>query len=98
MASDPLADAIARARHHFGAGFPPDRPWERPSGEVGTAIHENNQGAGAVVPTVPTVPTPSDIPDELRDRYEERAAMREYLGGEDRAEAERLARIELGID
>lgn len=98
MASDPLADAIARARHHFGGRFPPDRTWERPSGEVGTGKPESIQGAGAKVPTVPTVPTPSDIPDELRYRYEERAAMREYLGGEDRAEAERLARIELGID
>ncbi len=96
MASDPLADAIARARHHFGAGFPPDRPWERPSDEVGTAKHENNQGAGAVVPTVPTVPTPSDIPDELRDRYEERAAIMEFDGGLDRAEAEHLARIDTG--
>tara|TARA_R110000868_G_scaffold45045_1_gene149787 strand:+ start:47402 stop:47698 length:297 start_codon:yes stop_codon:yes gene_type:complete len=98
MASDPLADAIARARRHFAGGFPPDQPWERLPGEVGAGEIAENQGSGAMVPTVPGVPTVCNMSDELRDRYDERAAIREYDGGLDRAEAERLARIEYGID
>ena len=35
--------------------------------------------------------------DDDMMEFEERAAMREYLGGYPRVEAERLAHVELGI-
>lgn len=38
-----------------------------------------------------TVPDPSAMPPDLRERWEERAALMEYDGGLSRQEAERLA-------
>ena len=57
----------------------------------------DRQAEGEKVGTVGTVGTgrvsdPEMTPEELaRDIYEERAAMREHDGGQDRAEAERAA-------
>lgn len=37
----------------------------------------------------------SDLPSEWREAYEERAAIREYDGGQTRADAERYALAEI---
>lgn len=36
----------------------------------------------------PTLPTTTDLPDDWREYYEERAAIREYDGGQAREHAE----------
>ena len=38
-----------------------------------------------------SLPRPADVPDDLREAFEERAAIAEYCGGLSSAEAEQLA-------
>ena len=62
----------------------------------GTDDCSYNQSLNEPVPLVPHVPLENnDAENELADRFEERAAILEYDGGWPRAEAERLARIEV---
>jgi len=61
-----------------------------------TVEQEQNQHLSKLVPHVPHVPLENnDAENEPADRFEERAAILEYDGGWPRAEAERLARIEV---
>jgi hypothetical protein len=79
--------ALHQARKCRGLPTLPALPTDHPAeaGKVGT------------VGTVGTVraPDPEISPEELaRDIFEERAAIREFDGGQDRAKAEHAARIE----
>jgi len=63
-----------------GAGNLPKKPKQPPAPEVNSVNSVNSDARKAL--------TPAEL---ARDLYEERAAIREFCGGQDRAEAEREA-------
>ncbi len=78
---------LQAARRESVAGTKPTKPTE-PSPE--RVLSEKSVLSGGE-----KLPAPEMTPAELaRDLYEERAAIREFDGGQDRAEAEREAWIE----
>jgi hypothetical protein len=78
---------------------PPVPPLGSGGGTKGEALNTSlNQYVGKSVPPVPPVPPQNDEVEneaDLQVAFEERAAILEYDGGWPRAEAERLARIEV---
>lgn len=111
MTDDAFQRALQAAYQALGGAadrFPPPRPWEPLAGDLGTEEGHQNQEVAAAVPTVPRVPTEKQdrdartLTDEPLTRpvswsaWQERAAIREFEAGLDRAMAEVLTAIELG--
>lgn len=79
--------ALQRARKRSPPPNPPNLPNRSGSDRAGLG------GLGGLGPAYPQ--TPEMTPEEsTRDYFEERAAIREYDGGQDRAEAEAAALAE----
>ena len=74
---------LQAAQRAYGAGKKLNLPKQHAAPEV-ISVNSGGQRVDAAPPEM--------TPEELaRDLYEERAALREYCGGQDRAEAERAA-------
>lgn len=77
---------LQAAQRASGAGKKLNLPKQPPAPEVNSVNSVNSGGQKA------NAAPPEMTPEELaRDLYEERAAIREYDGGQDRAEAEAAA-------
>lgn len=74
---------LEAAQRASGAGNLPKKPKQPPMPEVNSVNSVNSDARKTM--------TPDDL---ALDIYEERAAIREFDGGQDRAEAERAAWIE----
>lgn len=109
MTEDPLWAALRQAHRIWAPetvdGFPPEPERDPPLGPMGTGKFHQDQRVITTVPTVPPVPaarhhTWSRPVEEAalltRVDWEERAAIREFDGGIDRAEAEAMTAAELG--
>lgn len=77
---------LQAAKRSYVAGKKLNLPKQPPGPEVNSVNSVNSGGQGA------DIAPPDMLPEELaRDLYEERAAIREFDGGQERAEAEATA-------
>ncbi len=94
------SERLSRALRTLGERFPPPRGWEPSAEPVGTENASPDQTDGGPAPRVPTVPTENEeVAQSEADvwaAWEERAAILEYDGDFERAEAEARATAELG--